>query len=86
MGRTTLINPFELAEERERPQIIERKAPRAGRSTPICAGCGSDDITCHATAQWSNEAQEWQLANTWDRPVHCNTCNSDCNPVWLTLN
>src|SRR6185369_4387796 len=66
-----LVNPFETTEDRvtqdrvtqDRPQPIERKViNRAARSTPVCAACGSDDIICHATAQWSNEAQEWQLA------------------------
>jgi hypothetical protein len=71
----------------DRPQPLERKtANRAARSTPVCVACGSDDIICHATAQWSNEAQEWQLANTFNQPAHCNTCNHDGNLVWLTLN
>ncbi|WP_156908562.1 hypothetical protein [Bradyrhizobium murdochi] len=90
-----LMNPFEIAQDRvtqdrithDRPQPIERKViNRAARSTPVCAACGSDDIICHATAQWSNEAQEWQLANTFNQPARCNTCHTDCNLVWLTLN
>jgi hypothetical protein len=79
-----LINPFEIAQDR--PRLIDRKASRAARSTPVCDGCGSDDIICHATAQWSNEAQEWQLANTFNQPAHCNTCHNATNLVWLTLN
>jgi hypothetical protein len=90
-----LVNPFETTQDRvtqdrvtqDRPQPIERKViNRATRSTPVCAACGSDDIISHATAQWSNEAQEWQLANTFNQPAHCNTCNHDGNLVWLTLN
>ena len=84
MPRDTLINPFEITQDR--PQIIERKASRAGRATPICGSCNSDDFICHATAQWSNEAQEWQLASTFGQPAHCSSCNSACNLVWLTLN
>jgi hypothetical protein len=80
----TLINPFNITQDR--PQIIERKASRAGRATPICSTCNSDDITCHATTQWSNEAQEWQLASTFGQPAHCNSCNTACNLVWMTLN
>jgi hypothetical protein len=100
LRRVKLINPFEIVQDlvapdrsihdrsiQDRPQPIERKAPhRAARSTPVCAACGSDDIICHATAQWSNEAQEWQLANTFNQPAHCNTCHHDGNLVWLTLN
>ena len=70
-----------------RLRLVERKViNRAARSTPVCDACGSDDIICHATAQWSNEAQEWQLANTFNQPAHCNTCHHDGNLVWLTLN
>jgi hypothetical protein len=92
LRRVKLMNPFEivqdrLAPERQQPQPVERVViNRAARSTPVCAACGSDDIICHATAQWSNEAQEWQLANTFNQPARCNTCHSDVNLVWLTLN
>jgi hypothetical protein len=95
LRRVKLMNPFEIVQDRatqdritqDRPPPIERKVTsRAARSTPVCAACGSDDIICHATAQWSNEAQEWQLANTFNQPAHCNTCQHDGNLVWLTLN
>jgi hypothetical protein len=95
LRRVKLMNPFEIVQDRvsqdritqDRPQPVERKVVnRAARSTPVCAACGSDDIICHATAQWSNEAQEWQLANTFNQPAHCNTCQHDGNLVWLTLN
>jgi hypothetical protein len=100
LRRLRLVNPFETAQDwgtqdrgtqervtQDRPQPLERKtANRAARSTPVCVACGSDDIICHATAQWSNEAQEWQLANTFNQPAHCNSCNHDGNLVWLTLN
>ena len=95
LRRLRLVNPFETTQDRiaqdripsERAQPPELKvANRAARSTPVCAACGSDDIICQATAQWSNEAQEWQLANTFNQPAHCNTCQHDGNLVWLTLN
>ena len=95
LRRVKLTNPFEIVQDRgsqdripqDRPQPVERKVTnRAARSTPVCDACGSDDIICHATAQWSNEAQEWQLANTFNQPARCNTCQKDCNLVWLTLN
>ena len=95
LRRLRLVNPFESTQDRitqdritsERAEPLERKAANlAARSTPTCAACGSDDIICHATAQWSNEAQEWQLANTFNQPAHCNTCQHDGNLVWLTLN
>jgi hypothetical protein len=94
LRRVKLMNPFEIVQDRitqdlvtqDRAPPLERKVTnRAARSTPVCAACGSDDIICHATAQWSNEAQEWQLANTFNQPAHCNTCQHDGNLVWLTL-
>jgi hypothetical protein len=95
LRRLRLVNPFESTQDRitqdrittERALPLERKAANlAARSTPVCAACGSDDIICHATAQWSNEAQEWQLANTFNQPARCNTCHRDVDLVWLTLN
>ena len=97
LRRVKLMNPFEIvqdlvtqdrtAPERPQSQPVELKvANRAARATPVCAACSSDDIICHATAQWSNEAQECQLADTFNQPAHCNTCNHDGNLVWLTLN
>ena len=92
LRRVKLMNPFEIVQDRiapERPQAqaVELKlANPAGRATPVCSACGSDDIICHATAQWSNEAQEWQLANTFNQPARCNTCHNDVNLVWQPLN
>jgi hypothetical protein len=84
MHRAELINPFEL--NREPSLIIQRVSKRVTRSTPVCSCCNSDDIISHATAQWSNEAQEWQLANTYGQPAYCNSCDSSCGIKWLTLN
>jgi len=84
VSRSGLMNPFEII--RQQPQIVDRSATRFVRSTPVCVTCKSDDIISIATAQWSNEAQEWQLASTFDRPAHCNTCNSSCSLEWLMLN
>jgi hypothetical protein len=93
LRRVKLMNPFEIAQERLAPerqpsQPVERKlaVTRAARATPVCSACGSDDIICHATAQWSNEAQEWQLANTFNQPARCNSCHTDTSLVWQTLN
>jgi hypothetical protein len=96
MSHPLLFNPFsskpdhaqdirqDLAQERA-PET-PRRAAWSTRSTPACGHCRSDDITCVATAQWSNEKQEWELANTFDRPAHCNTCHRDSEIVWLPLN
>lgn len=84
MTHPLLLNPFHARQEPA--QQAERRSPPPTRSTPVCSHCHSDDITSHATAQWSNEKQEWQLANTFARPTHCNSCNAPCEITWLPLN
>ncbi len=81
MREALLVNPFNS--KQAATPIASRLA---SRSTPVCAGCRSDDVISYAVAQWSNEAQEWQLASTFDRPAHCNGCNGPCSIVWLPLN
>jgi hypothetical protein len=54
--------------------------------TPVCAHCRSDDIISHATVQWSNESQEWELASTFGQPAHCNHCSSACEITWMPMN
>jgi hypothetical protein len=81
MTHPSLLNPFNS--KLEPAKIFAR---RATRSTPVCSNCQSDDIISHATAQWSNESQEWELADTFAQPAHCNRCNSPCAIVWLPLN
>jgi hypothetical protein len=86
MRDALLLNPFSITPEPS--QMVNRPATRspATRSTPVCSDCQSDDIVSHATVQWSNEAQEWQLASTFGQPAHCNSCNGACGIVWLPLN
>ncbi len=82
MTHASLLNPFNINQEATR--AARRRA--AARSTPVCSNCQSDDIISHATAQWSNESQEWELASTFGQPAHCNRCNSACSITWLPLN
>jgi hypothetical protein len=81
MTQAILLNPFNT--DLEPTHTASRRATRA---TPVCSSCQSDDIVSHAIAQWSNEAQEWQLASTFDQPAHCNGCKGPCGIVWLPLN
>jgi hypothetical protein len=90
MTHYLLSNPFHSKQDQadqlqHRGDQTRRHAMLSSRSTPVCGHCRSDDITCVATAQWSNEKQEWELANTFARPAHCNTCNRDSEIVWLPL-
>jgi hypothetical protein len=87
MTHHLLSNPFHSKQEnQERAHEARRHAHLSTRSTPVCGHCRSDDIVSQATAQWSNERQEWELANTFAQPAHCNTCNVACEIVWLPLN
>jgi hypothetical protein len=81
MQRSTLANPFALMTKGPRPD----NENLLGRSTPVCSNCSSDDIVCNATAQWSNECQEWQLTDTFGQPVHCNYCKHTGTIVWLKV-
>jgi hypothetical protein len=86
MRRGTLVNPFDRLLEASPRTAGERPTTGAARSTPVCSNCSSDDIVCRSTAQWSNEAQEWQLTETFGQPLHCNECNGPCDIVWLAMN
>jgi hypothetical protein len=57
-----------------------------GRKAVVQYASGSDDVISSATVQWSNEQQEWELADTFAKPAHCNTCKLACEIVWLPLN
>ena len=87
MTRTALLNPFNLNLNQEPAQVSNRRALlRATRATPVCSECRSDDIVAQAMVQWSNESQQWELADTFGLPAHCNGCNHACEITWLPLN
>jgi hypothetical protein len=79
-----LLNPFSATQESA--HTVKQRAAPSTRSTPVCSNCQSDDIISHATAQWSNESQEWELADLFAQPAHCASCNGPCKIVWLPLN
>jgi hypothetical protein len=87
MQHALLLNPFSLNPEQaqivNRPKRIVNR--QSARSTPVCARCESDDILSYVTAQWSNESQQWELADTFDQPAHCNKCDGACEITWLPL-
>ena len=88
MTHALLLNPFNSTQfnsTQEPVHIVRRQTSPATRSTPVCAACQSDDIIAQATAQWSNESQDWELATTFGQPAHCNTCNCPCGIVWQPL-
>jgi hypothetical protein len=85
MTHPSLLNPFH-ADQEPAKNFRPPAAPAAARTTPVCSNCQSDDLIGHATVQWSNESQDWELANTFAQPAHCNHCNGPCDIVWLPLN
>lgn len=84
MKEALLRNPFDAVETSGKAARTISRA--ATRSTPVCSHCQSDDIIARATVQWSNETQEWELADTFRMPAHCNQCNRGCDVSWLSLN
>jgi hypothetical protein len=84
MTHPSLLNPFNA--NQEPAKSFGRRAAPTTRATPVCSNCQSDDIIGHATVQWSNESQEWELANTFAQPAHCNHCNGRCEIKWLPTN
>ena len=88
MTHPSLLNPFNAhqPQHQEPAKSFDRRVAPATRATPVCSSCQSDDIIGHATVQWSNESQEWELANTFAQPAHCNHCNNRCDIMWLPLN
>jgi hypothetical protein len=84
----SLLNPFSQNSEPAKPALTDMRqtSRNATRATPVCSTCRSDDIIAHATIQWSNESQDWELASTFGRPTHCNNCGSACEITWLPLN
>jgi hypothetical protein len=82
MRDALLLNPFNALPEGAPP----RKPQAATRVTPICASCQSDDIVSHALVQWSNEAQDWQIADTFGQPAYCNSCRTACSITWMPTN
>jgi hypothetical protein len=87
MQRALLVNPFNLSSGPKPGHTAGfNENQRDTRYTPVCAHCQSDDLVCHAIAQWSNRSQQWELANTFDQPVHCNSCGNQCTVAWQPLN
>jgi hypothetical protein len=81
MRSSLLCNPFDTI-----PEPAPARSGQGPRITPVCSTCRSDDIVSQATVQWSNEAQEWQLADTFEQPAYCNGCNKPCALTWMPLN
>ena len=86
MARTPLLNPFALSTSESLPSQRSAHKPQSSRTAPVCSKCKSEDIITNAVAQWSNEAQEWQLADTFDKEGYCHNCHAPCEIVWLPFN
>ncbi len=45
---------------------------------PVCAHCGSDDVTMDAVARWDIKQQTWIMSDTQDF-TDCQQCGGQCN-------
>jgi len=82
MRDALLLNPFNAPPEAALP----RKPQASPRVTPVCNACQSDDVVSQAIVQWSNEAQDWQIADTFGQPAYCNQCRGACTIAWMPIN
>jgi len=47
---------------------------------PVCSRCGSDEISCDATAAWNVETQAWELSGHFDLKI-CLDCSEEMRNV-----
>lgn len=45
-----------------------------------CEYCGSDNVTCDASASWNIETQQWELCSEYDN-TDCQECQGECGVV-----
>ena len=50
----------------------------------VCKRCGSDDVSCSASAKWDVPSQDWVLAGVHDGE-HCNCCGGDADLIEQTI-
>lgn len=50
-------------------------------SVPVCAACGSEDISKNARACWNPETGLWEVETVFDE-AHCTACSESTTLVW----
>lgn len=43
----------------------------------VCTSCGSDNVTCDASASWNVELQAWEICGGYDN-TDCQECAGEC--------
>lgn len=56
--------------------IADAAVHTKSRLTYVCGQCGGPNIRCDAWAQWSEEAQCWELAQTFSQ-TFCDDCGGE---------
>lgn len=51
---------------------------------PVCPECGSNDVLFEAYAVYNPHRAAFELANTFDKPQFCQSCEEECSVVWRT--
>ena len=51
---------------------------------PVCRYCGTDDVLVDAYVQWNPDAQQWEVASTYD-VAFCPACDGDTRLEWKEL-
>jgi len=58
----------------------EHEKAREKMITIVCQSCGSEEVFLDAYAQWSVDAQDWELCSTYDH-AWCAICDGETRPV-----
>lgn len=53
------------------------------KTKPVCAECGSDEVSADAYARWCVETQQWEVSQTFDKGAVCENCSGECSLEWV---
>jgi hypothetical protein len=49
---------------------------------PVCSHCGADEVRADAYAEWDVSAQQWAIAQTFDKGAYCGPCDGETSLEW----
>jgi len=84
--REILLSVSVFTPMRGQHPIQEKTMADKPKVKPVCKACGSDEISCDATARWDIDIQNWELSGTFDSKT-CDQCGYEkdyCD--WITIN
>lgn len=67
-----------------KPGKSKQGANCMNKEYPVCATCGSADVSTDAWGSWNIDRQVWELENAFDYS-HCNNCEGECDLKWYPI-